>query len=60
MIERTEEEMVQDYGLRYVWRCPECRYEYEDVPGTNEGLACPRCGVPTERAGETYMGDGRE
>jgi len=54
---RTLDEMVRYANLRYVWRCPNCHYEYEDVPGTNEGLLCPRCGRTCEKNGETYAGN---
>lgn len=49
-------EMIEEHGLRYAWRCRTCGYEYEDVPGCNEGATCP-CGAgPCEKVGESYAG----
>ena len=54
--ETTFKEMVENHGLKYVWRCPRCHYEYEDIPGTNERGSCARCGVTCEFDGEVYNG----
>ncbi len=55
MYECSEEEMIRDHDLRYVWSCPRCDYEYEDAPNCNEALPCPECGKANcMRTGESY------
>jgi rubrerythrin len=49
-----EEEMIREHRLRYIWQCPQCGYEYEDVPGYNEAEPCPECGTRTVKTGESY------
>lgn len=52
--EYTEEEMIQKRNLEYIWKCPQCDFEYNATPGTNEAQPCENCGIPCVRAGESY------
>ena len=54
MRECSFEEMVQEHDLRYIWKCPQCGYEYEAPPDCNENLLCPDCGTRCVKSGESY------
>ncbi len=45
---------AQERNLRIIWSCPQCNYEYEDYPGSNEAMLCPDCHVPCMQTGESY------
>lgn len=54
--ERQEELDQQEREYKLIWRCTRCSYEYEDMPGYNEALECPDCGIRTIQVGESYLG----
>ena len=47
---------ARERNLMIIWRCPQCDFEYEDVPNCNENDLCPDCGVRCQRSGCSYDG----